>query len=393
MSNSKPVNKKARRHSRKITQSAPARHVETWCSVSGESLECELFATEDDSVVCGIMHESTSSVQVPDLPGSWLLPDGMANSAKLVCCHVFHPVALVLHFLVSDMRCPVCRAGHPERMDFTSVPEGLRTAYAGKSQQMLIAALLPDTDNLRENIVEVLAHMEVTFSVLGDHNGLPDRATVRTRVVFETTNVHEIEQRMHLSASLANSDTVHELSSDFTSELSVHRSFQRLVRGLVACHASNPHARVRFALVHPFVPVTIASEDMPVAEAWDKFFAADAADNHAADKHAADNHAADNHAGDNHAADALQSVAHTILLYCAAVAGTSPVGVLVAEFLDNLPTPRLSLKVNTLMLVNIAGYVREVLQSIREALEHHTSFDSAPLLEFTTHAINGVVFE
>jgi hypothetical protein len=45
------------------------------------------------------------------------------------------------------------------------------------------------------------------------------------------------------------------------------------------------------------------------------------------------------------------------------------------------------------MLVNIAGYVREVLQSIREALEQHTSFDSALSLEFTTHAINGVVFE
>jgi hypothetical protein len=155
---------------------------------------------------------------------------------------------------------------------------------------------------------------------------------------------------------------------DFSSELSVHRSFQRLVRSLVARqHASNPHARVRFALVHPLVPVTIASEDMPVAGAWDKFF--------------------------NYAADALQPAAHTIPLYCAAVAGTSPVGVLKAEFLDNLATPRLSLNVNTLMLVNIAGYVREVLQSIREALEQHTSFDSALSLEFTTHAINGVVFE
>ncbi len=40
-----------------------------------------------------------------------------------------------------------------------------------------------------------------------------------------------------------------------------------------------------------------------------------------------------------------------------------------SNFLDNLATPRLSLNVNTLMLVNIAGYVREVLQSIREALE------------------------
>ena len=250
-------------------------------------------------------------------------------------------------------------------MDLTSVPEHLRTAYAAKSQQMLSAALLPDTDNLQEDIVDVLAHMEVIFSVLGDNSSLPDRAAVRTRVVFEAGDVHAILQRMHLQAE-------HEFSpSDFSSEVLVHRSFQRLVRSLVARqHASNPSTRVRFALVHPLVPVTIASEDMPVAEACDLFF--------------------------NCTQDGLtheQLGAHSIPLYCAAVAGTSPVGVLKAEFLDNLATPRLSLNVNTLMLVNIAGYVREVLQSIREALEQHSSFDSAPTLEFTTHAINGVVFE
>jgi hypothetical protein len=31
--------------------------------------------------------------------------------------------------------------------------------------------------------------------------------------------------------------------------------------------------------------------------------------------------------------------------------------------------------------------------SISEALEHNTSFDSTTSLEFTTHAIKGVVFE
>jgi hypothetical protein len=38
MSNSTPTNKRARRQSRKITPSisAPAWHVETWCTVSGE---------------------------------------------------------------------------------------------------------------------------------------------------------------------------------------------------------------------------------------------------------------------------------------------------------------------------------------------------------------------
>jgi hypothetical protein len=360
-----PAQKRTRcRKSRKVTPiiAAPARHVETWSTVSGEPMLCELFATEDNSVVCGIMHEPTRSAQVPDLPDSWPLPHGTANSAQLVCRHVFHPAALALHFLVSDMRCPVCRAGHPQRMDIASVPEDLRSAYAEKSKLIDSTALQPvDDDIQRQDIVEVLAHMEIVFSVLGENNSLPDRAAVRTRVVFEAGHVHAILQHMHLSATLA--------QSDFSSELSVHRSFQRLVRSLVARqHASNPSTRVRFALVHPLVPVTIASEEMPVAEAWDKFF--------------------------NCTEDDLQPPAdRTMPMYCAAVAGPSPVGVLKAEFLDNIATPRLSLNVNTLMLVNIACYVREVLHSIGEALEQHTSFDSAPVLEFTTHAINGVVFE
>ena len=116
--------------------------------------------------------------------------NGTANSAQLVCRHVFHPAALVLHFLVSDMRCPVCRAGHPQRMDIASVPEDLRTAYAEKSKLIDSTALQPvDDDNQRQDIVEVLAHMEIVFSVLGDNNSLPDRAAVRTRVVFEAGHV------------------------------------------------------------------------------------------------------------------------------------------------------------------------------------------------------------
>jgi hypothetical protein len=75
-------------------------------------------------------------------------------------------------------------------MDIASVPEDLRTAYAEKSKLIDSTALQPvDDDNQRQDIVEVLAHMEIVFSVLGDNNSLPDRAAVRTRVVFEAGHV------------------------------------------------------------------------------------------------------------------------------------------------------------------------------------------------------------
>jgi hypothetical protein len=45
------------------------------------------------------------------------------------------------------------------------------------------------------------------------------------------------------------------------------------------------------------------------------------------------------------------------------------------------------------MLVNIAGYVRHVLESIRDAVELHTGFDSHTSVEITAEAINGLRFQ
>ena len=85
-------------------------------------------------MVCGIMHEPTRTVEVDNLPCAWPLPaGGQRDSAKLACGQVFHPPALALHFLVSDMHCPVCRTGPAERMDIESVPAQIRPAYAEKA--------------------------------------------------------------------------------------------------------------------------------------------------------------------------------------------------------------------------------------------------------------------
>jgi hypothetical protein len=45
------------------------------------------------------------------------------------------------------------------------------------------------------------------------------------------------------------------------------------------------------------------------------------------------------------------------------------------------------------MLVNIAAYVRQVLESIRDAVETHTGFDAHTEVEITAQAVNGLQFQ
>ncbi len=57
------------------------------------------------------MHEATNTAEVPDLPCTWQLEPSQhkdvkeeaVNTVQLECGHIFHPVALAFHFLVSDM--------------------------------------------------------------------------------------------------------------------------------------------------------------------------------------------------------------------------------------------------------------------------------------------------
>jgi hypothetical protein len=342
--------------------------------VGGEVLLCELYVASDDSVTCSIMHESTRAVEIDELPRQWPCGESACNSARLQCGHVFHPSALALHFLVTDMRCPVCRAGLSSLMDIESVPAQVRPAFAAKTQRVQAAAQLPiDITQLREDILHVLCNIEVMFSVLG--NG-QHRACARTRLVFEPQHLEAIEQQVLSSwdgAPQAQDLPGHNtLSSASSSEFDMHRSFQRLVRGIVARqHQHDAGRQVRFALLHPLVPVTIASLDISVTDAWSAFF---------------------NSPAETQLSDLSTAQPDPIPLYCAAIAGTAPVGFIKASFADASAAPRLTAQLNTLMLVNIAGYVREVLESIREAVELHTGFDAEIPPEITVQAINGVVF-
>jgi hypothetical protein len=361
----------ARRKTRKLAQVTPVlaapptqRHVHSWRAVGGGELLCELFCANDDATTCNIMHEATRAVEIEDLPRVW--PSDLADavsgatcdSAQLACGHVFHPAALALHFLVSDMRCPVCRDGLVQPMDIECLPSAMRPAFARKIESVKNAAFDPQArEELRADILHVLSNLEVVFSVLGAHGEVQPRMTTRTRVIYHQHHVEAIEQQVVQNTGLC-------------SEFEFHRSFQRLLRSVVARQLEhNAAGRVRFSLTHPLVPVTIASQEFTIAAVWDSFF----------------------NVLPEHRTHVCPDPPEPVHLYCAAVAGADPVGSIKAQYHDAAAPPKLTAELNTLMLVNIAAYVRTVLESIREAVQHHTSFDSYSV-EVSTESINGVVF-
>ena len=365
---------------------APPR-AEPWRSTAGEELLCELYAAADDSQVCGIMHEPTRLVEIENLPGSWPAGTCACDSARLPCGHVFSADALALHFLVSDMPCPVCRAGPAAPMHIECVPSPIREAYSDKMQGFRREEQRPeDVLQLRADVVHVLSALEVGLIVLG-HDGHP-RSTTRTRILFQPDDVDTIQQQVLDSGALDSGAAQDALGAASANTFNVHRSFQRLARGVVARQLEhNAAGRVRFVLTHPLVPVPIGSQDMSVAEAWNNFFnvqaAVDAPDLDAPDLDAPDLDAPDLDAGQP----------SPVPLFCASVAGTHPIGYICARFDNSSPAPLLTAQLNTLMLVNIAGYVRHVLESIRDAVELHTGFDSHTSVEITAEAINGLRFQ
>ena len=113
---------------------------------SGHTVACKFSVSAVHE--CGIMHEPTHLVEIADLPQAWpreddvagarsfaqLNLDAGANTAHLPCGHVFSPCALVFHFLVHDMRCPICRVGCKSRMSISCVPACVRAMYAKKME-------------------------------------------------------------------------------------------------------------------------------------------------------------------------------------------------------------------------------------------------------------------
>jgi hypothetical protein len=338
---------------------------ETWNTLSGnQKVLCTLFEALSEEHMCCIMQEATSSIEFEDLPKAWpvdpLQHIGVdfgetVNTAKLECGHVFHAVALAFHFAVSDMRCPVCRSGPAELMNLDCVPIKIQHMFAAKIERSRLTQI-PEDESLVTPLsgVQVLAHIELEMRLFGDRNSI-----IRTRVVSNEQHLQEIERET--SSGLHASDH----QGTLITGLQVHRSFQRLIRCVVSRQNSmNSSVGMQFALTHPLVPVSIASEIIPVSASWTRLFNP----------------------------EEMLGERGSIELFCPGIGGTQAVACVHSQYSNQSDTPEVTIDVNMQMLVSISSYVNEILQSISESMLHSTVFDSVPNTEVSNSSINGIVW-
>ena len=356
----------AERESSEKEPSEIVAHTEVrWRAGSGEyETTCQLFNTNDESLMCPIMHEPTCCALVDDLPATWPLQDSTcANTVRLQCSHSFYVPALVFHFLAADMRCPVCRAGGAFRMDIVSVPLSVRHLYADKLNALHQRTLEQDIEGNLEsvNIAAVLCELELEMRLFGVDEHMPwsshtsphQHTTARTRVIFDQQHIQDIEGSILAVASdnatLDGRDTPRD--TPMTSNFAVHRSFQRLIRSMVGRqYLLNPGARIHFALTHPLLPMSFRSHDLSIEQAWTCHFTPNAPPE------------------------------ACIPLFCANVGGTQPLALIRTVYCSTTNTTSITVDVNIHMIINISSYVNDVLESIRESVRQHTTLN-LPLIE------------
>lgn len=86
-------------------------------------MTAKLFSEDkNDCTSCGIFHEPTVDVHFDDMPSFITIFDTPMQTIQLPCSHKFNSAAILRHFAVSNMQCPICRAGHPSKLNCDSIP-------------------------------------------------------------------------------------------------------------------------------------------------------------------------------------------------------------------------------------------------------------------------------
>jgi len=109
---------------------------------------------------------------------------------------------------------------------------------------------------LPEQISNVLSELELEMRIFTvspqDSTALIHNATVKTRIVFDAQHVEKIRGRS-VAQSIQN---LVQPQFDMITNFAVHRSFQRLIRGILGRHhLQQTQSSVCFALTHPLLPL------------------------------------------------------------------------------------------------------------------------------------------
>lgn len=236
------------------------------------SVNCELHWTPaDQDVACQIFQLHPCDVTFDDLPQAWTVRNQPCNTITLPCKHVFHVSALALHFVLSDMRCPVCRAGHECMADISSIPKKYQKAFQTRKRA------IQDASDRGQWLENVLQHVEINV----------------THIEHELSLVVDISQAnlsrwiVQSPIRVANPDSEQSFQA-YRTQQSFVRNFNLALRGF----NQDPHVRnagachISFALFHPvFARMhTVSSmsillsdflQDTPSNRAWPILFTDD----------------------------------------------------------------------------------------------------------------------
>ena len=346
-----------------------------WKTQCGDyEIICELSNTHNESIECPIMQQPVSSCLVDDLPATWTMdpmdpmdpmdhmdhagPQRTANTVKLPCQHTFYAPALALHFLTSDMRCPVCRAGSLHRMDLLCVPCDLRDEYRAKLSsihQNTIQTDIAVIDDLHVTNVLSELHVElrmfdVDYLFLDTENNGTWSSLIHTRVIYDDEQVQTIQRSMQntmLHTASADPSVLqvpgNSAGIQNATNFNVHRSFQRLIRSIIGRQClANPNTNVVFAVTHPLLPVSFCSAPLPTRDIWIEHF--------------------------THITDSTTFIP----LYCPSLAGAEAVANVRFDFFSATHTTNVTIDINLHIIINISSYVTEVLNSIQQSVLLHT---------------------
>lgn len=116
----------------------PNHHQITLYGLQNYKLTATLFAEETGKCAsCGIFHEPTVDVEFDDMPNYVTLFNTPMQTIELPCSHKFNSAALLRHFAVTNMQCPICRAGHPCKLDCTVIPPEFAAILQREQQKTL----------------------------------------------------------------------------------------------------------------------------------------------------------------------------------------------------------------------------------------------------------------
>lgn len=219
-------------------------------------IPCELRrCTTADDAMCQIFQMHPCDVTFDNLPGSWLVGKQEFNTIVLPCKHTFHVSALALHFVLTDMRCPVCRCGHQYRADINSLPKCYQEAFDKRKKE------IKDTTERSEWMHDVLENVEIHMAPLeNDLNLVVDISQANQSRWIVQSPVRRMRE---------NDDAPDQPLEMYRAQQSFLRSFNAALTDFLQ-RVPWPHqdVSITFALVHPVFALTrtVRSASIPFAE-------------------------------------------------------------------------------------------------------------------------------